>query len=635
MSRGTSVEKWSGKNRTNIMSRLPFGSQPARPFFRGNGPLFPGGDAPGWFGQSPNAPFPPRHPYARGRGNPAMMGQRFFAPGSVGRGFAGPVGQPGRPIWLGDVSEAMGRPPIPNLMPQDMQPRGPFSSGMRMGAPASLGGPPLDGPSMNRNISMMGMDQPVRPFSEDHHVPGTPTTGREIVRPTCTADEKPVSSTPSEKEKFSHSQQHCPIQGCNFRKRQIKWHVFTHLPQYFYIPKDDEYVRGTSELKVKGLRLMAHFIVGSRATLEDLVDFVNQHFKTKYFNITEEIAEEIERIIIKEDWPAVTPSLNPVNSPAVLIHWRILAFLYNKLTKSQKELLKSIQIPSVTVPPMAPRAGFDKPSGSDQSRARLNLGRGVPAAIVDRLQPGTSTSGEMGKASRMVQRQPQPKPETGRNSVNRHSRSEMKAVKRKWWGLSNKDGESGEILKSKRSTRESSHNQTCPMKGCTFQTSKVREHVYSHLPKYFHITQHDDHLPDTAMLKVKALHMLTEFIVGKRGSLRSLGEYVDKHWQGGDIHFSADIRKEIERIISQKKWPVVSPSFRPINTPAVLIHWQILTVLFNQLTEVQKTQLFNLERKMTDASVKPNIPPPPVSGFDAHVYPEILSKRLVKGQQLH
>ena len=569
------------------MSRLPFGPQPARPFFRGNGPPFPRGDAPGWFGHSPNAPFLPRHPYARGRGNPAMMGQRFFAPGSVGRGFAGPFGQPGRPPWLGDVSEAMGRPPIPNLMPQDIQPRGPYSSGMRMGAPAFLGAPPLDGPPMNRNMSMMGMD---------HH----------------------VDITPSSKK----NQQPCPIKGCTFRSRNIKWHVYSHLPPYFRIPYYD--ATDVSKLKVKGLRLITQFIVGKGATLKSLVNYVNQHFKfeTDQFNISDEIAREIQCIISKEDWPAVTPSMNPVNSPAVLIHWRILAILFQKLTKQQKEELRALQ------PPLA---GFDKPSGSDQSHARLNMGRSVPAAIVDPLQPGTRTSGEMGIATRIVQRQPQPNAGTGKNSDNP---TDMHAIKRKW-GLSDKEGESAEFLKRQRKSNQSSYNQTCPMNGCTFQDRKVREHVYSHLPKYFHITQDDDHLPDTAKVKVKALNMLAQFILGRRGTLRSLVDYVNKNWQESDIPFAADIhvRRAMEHVISQHNWTPVTPSFKPINTPAALIHWQILTMLFNKLTEIQKTRLFDLEAMIQDARVQAKTPPPPVSGFDAHFYPESLSKRVDKHKE--
>ena len=580
------------------MSRLPFEPQPARPFFRGNGPPFPGDDAPRWFGQSPNAPFPPGHPFARGRGNAAMMGQRFFAPGSVGRGFAGPFGQPGRPPWLGHNPEAMGRPPIRSLMSENIQLRRPFGPGM--GAPASLGAPPHDGPSLNRNMSMMGMD---------HHVPGTPSND---------AGEGPFSSmdiTPSSKK----YQQPCPIKGCTFRSKKIKWHVYTHLPPYFRIPY--YHASDISKLKVKGLRLITQFIVGKGATLKSLVNYVNQHYKAENFNITDEIGKEIKNIISKEDWPAVTPSLNPVNSPAVLIHWRILAFLFQKLTKKQQQELMALQ---------PPRAGSDHPGGSSQSPVRFAMGRGVPAGIVDPLLPGNDTSGEMGIATRIVQRQPQPNAGTGKNSDNP---TDMHAIKRKWWGLSDREGESGEFLKRRRKPNRSRHNKICPMNGCTFQDRKVREHVYSHLPKYFHITHRDDHLPDTAKLKAKALRMLANFIVGKTGTIRNLVEYVNENWQGNDITFAADIRREMEHVISQNKWTPVTPSFKPINTPAALIHWQILTMLFNKLTEVQKTQLFDLEAEMPDALVQAKTPPPPVSGFDAHFYPESLSKRVDKHKE--
>ena len=530
------------------MSRFPLGSQPARPFSRGNGPPDSRSCAPSWSEQSPNAPFVDplslRPPFARDQNNPAEMQQSLFTPGSSDGSFPGPTGQHARPLPIWDIAVVTGRPPPPGLMPPDVQQRVHIGPGMSMGATEHQ---PPTSPSVSRDGDIAAsISQPVWPFlCEDYDVStGVFGTGSNMFGPS-NIGKGHLSSLPNKTcEKRKPHSQTCPMTDCGHQTRRMKGHVYYHLPRFFHVPKTDDPVQETSKLKVKGLRMIARFLVGKGSTLEDLVDFVNQHYQTEDLNFPEEIRREAEYIISLENWTVVTPSVKPINTPAVLIHWRILAFLFNELTKDQQDQLFDLEDENEAIP----AASFSQP---------------VPSLCEDY----DASTGEF-------------------------------ATGREMCGPSNNPGKRHlSSLPNKTCKKRKPHLQTCPMKDCGHQSKKLKGHVYYHFPRFFCVPKKDDPWPvqETSKLKVKGLRMIARFLVGKGSTLEDLVDYVNQYYQTEDLNFPEEIRREAEYIISLENWTVVTPSVKPINTPAVLIHWRILAFLFNELTKDQQDQLFDLE----------------------------------------
>ena len=77
------------------------------------------------------------------------------------------------------------------------------------------------------------------------------------------------------------------------------------------------------------------------SSLSDLVQFVNDRWNPRGAVISPEITREIKSTIKSQSWPEVKIlSLNPVNSSAVLLHWQILAFLFdNMMAYDQKRFM--------------------------------------------------------------------------------------------------------------------------------------------------------------------------------------------------------------------------------------------------------------------------------------------------------
>ena len=153
----------------------------------------------------------------------------------------------------------------------------------------------------------------------------------------------------------------CPVPGCKIRTRKLKRHAFEcHLPAVF---RDVTFPRAEidpnyQQIRGDALTTLARWILGSEtSTVFDLVFHVNEN------KLVPESAEILERQIIQLQllsyemrWRQPTEfSLHPVNSPAAVIHWRVLLSLISLLTRQQRQEWRMVG------------QGYTAPSISDES----------------------------------------------------------------------------------------------------------------------------------------------------------------------------------------------------------------------------------------------------------------------------
>ena len=134
--------------------------------------------------------------------------------------------------------------------------------------------------------------------------------------------------------------QSCPIRGCTTTSPRMKWHVYSHLPVEFsiYSTEDEPEEEFYDICRLAGLKFLARTILGKNSTLRDLMNFTNKNWNAPgSINVTPEIEDAIRRVheLIGSSRQR-SFSLSPVNSPACLIHWRVLVFLFNHLTEEQQ-----------------------------------------------------------------------------------------------------------------------------------------------------------------------------------------------------------------------------------------------------------------------------------------------------------
>ena len=131
----------------------------------------------------------------------------------------------------------------------------------------------------------------------------------------------------------------CPFPGCGARDRKMKRHVFrSHIPSIFF----DHQKKGISsqlhEQRIQSLEALAKCIVGPSGTLMQLVDVINNSSRLpEQSEVQPEIATQMAALCRHAGWPVPSKfDLHPVNSSAVLIHWRCLSVLMYNLTAKQR-----------------------------------------------------------------------------------------------------------------------------------------------------------------------------------------------------------------------------------------------------------------------------------------------------------
>ena len=131
----------------------------------------------------------------------------------------------------------------------------------------------------------------------------------------------------------------CPFPGCGVRDRKLKRHVFrSHIPSIFHDHQKKPQSSQLHEQRIRSLEALARCIVGPSGTLMQLVDVVNNSSRLpEQCEVQPEIATQMAALCQHAGWyvPPVF-DLHPVNSAAVLIHWRCLSVLLYNLTAEQR-----------------------------------------------------------------------------------------------------------------------------------------------------------------------------------------------------------------------------------------------------------------------------------------------------------
>jgi len=133
----------------------------------------------------------------------------------------------------------------------------------------------------------------------------------------------------------------CPVHGCDHQTGKMKWHVYMHLPKEFtiYSTRDKPEEEFLDRCRIVGLQYLATAILGPRSTLGDLLRFANDNWDPyERYAVSPEVEEAIRRVHAKVGRGTLYRIvLSPANSVACLLHWRPLAFLYNHLSRVQRE----------------------------------------------------------------------------------------------------------------------------------------------------------------------------------------------------------------------------------------------------------------------------------------------------------
>ncbi|MCW4342764.1 MAG: TatD family hydrolase [Candidatus Thiodiazotropha endolucinida] len=168
-------------------------------------------------------------------------------------------------------------------------------------------------------------------------VPGDGRPGADI----SGAPRQPKSSTSHRLRKRGRRKIYtCPMVGCSEETPRLKWHVLhSHAPGVFHedLPADSD----LSARRFSALSILAKAIHGSQAKISDLVDTVNRYSLLSEGEILDNQVKAMEEMCHALDWEIPTAfSLQPLNSPACLIHWKVLSALLQNLAPHVRESLR-------------------------------------------------------------------------------------------------------------------------------------------------------------------------------------------------------------------------------------------------------------------------------------------------------
>lgn len=137
--------------------------------------------------------------------------------------------------------------------------------------------------------------------------------------------------------------QKCPFLGCDIRERKIKRHAQRkHLPRIFNDTKPLRSLDDNSlcQLQISALSSLVKSALGLDADFLAAVDYLN-HSKMIPLNAVVHVdtASSMQRLCSYQGWmePLEGFKLSPINSPAVLVHWRCLVALMSLLQPMQCE----------------------------------------------------------------------------------------------------------------------------------------------------------------------------------------------------------------------------------------------------------------------------------------------------------
>ena len=118
------------------------------------------------------------------------------------------------------------------------------------------------------------------------------------------------------------------MKGCHGRSKHLKHHAWEyHIPRVFWDRPWHSLNASPDNHRLRAfcLQALAKYFLGSTGTIQDLVEHVSQTVQfTGEYPIMERTLHQIGQLTRTKRWPMVDKFMMiPVNTPAVLIHWRI------------------------------------------------------------------------------------------------------------------------------------------------------------------------------------------------------------------------------------------------------------------------------------------------------------------------
>ncbi|XP_063408019.1 serine/arginine repetitive matrix protein 2-like [Mytilus trossulus] len=133
----------------------------------------------------------------------------------------------------------------------------------------------------------------------------------------------------------------CPIPECQFVSWRLKRHAFSnHLPWIFRDEKWSSNIAGCGA----AIHQLVIWILGARSTPEELVTMLNESgLMPKNVEMNQKDYCTLKKLCEEQDWPVLeTYTLQPINSPACLVHWRALLLLLIYVSKPRRQRFREM-----------------------------------------------------------------------------------------------------------------------------------------------------------------------------------------------------------------------------------------------------------------------------------------------------
>ncbi|CAG2253506.1 Peflin,Programmed cell death protein 6,Sorcin [Mytilus edulis] len=133
----------------------------------------------------------------------------------------------------------------------------------------------------------------------------------------------------------------CPIPECQFVSWRLKRHAFSnHLPWIFRDEKWSSNIAGCGA----AIHQLVIWILGARSTPDELVTMLNESgLMPKNVEINQKGFCTLKKLCEEQDWPLLeTFTLQPINSPACLVHWRALLLLLIYVSKPRRQRFREM-----------------------------------------------------------------------------------------------------------------------------------------------------------------------------------------------------------------------------------------------------------------------------------------------------